>query len=425
MPALHVPADEPFFREWTLHHGPLTRSRERARLLTEVVGIATDPPVPVIGVVGSKGKGSTVAALTQRLVALGHTVGTICSPPFLTNHERIRLNGVPASGADYEAIAARLDRALAALPPVEETGGYLAPTGAFTLMGADHLLRSGATVLVIEEGLGGISDEISQFRLDALVVTPVFLEHEGVIGSSVEEIAHNLVGAADHRTRRVIIPSTQGTEAREAIGHLLPHAEIIEVPSPEDFGFGPLTSMNVATGYAAALASAPHAPSAPAGRSGHTPDLDEADAPPRKADAAPSDADFAARLRLPGRSSLVCARGRTWFLDAAISAEGVRSALTSAHAVDGMASAPILVCMPDIKDVPRILAELDPERTLLVRTHEDHLSFSTYPATWPSMTLDQALEQLGSSPRVIALGTMSFMADMAHYLDLDTATWFE
>lgn len=409
MPALHVPADEPFFREWTLHHGPLTRSRTRARLLTATVGIDTNPPIPVIGVVGSKGKGSTVAALTQRLVALGHTVGTICSPPFITNHERIRLNGVPVSTSDYEAIAARLDHALASLPPVAQTDGYLAPTGAFTLMGADHLLRSGATILVIEEGLGGISDEISQFRLDTLVVTPVFLEHEGVIGTSVEEIAHNLVGAADHRTARVIIPATQGPEARHAIDTLLGQANLIEVPAPDDFGFGPLTSMNVATGYAAALASAPHS-----GPTGHQ------DA----GTAATSDAAFAARLRLPGRSSLVNARGRTWFLDAAISADGVRSALTSAHAVEGMTEAPILVCMPDIKDVPRILAELDPRRTVLVRTHEDHLSFSTYPASWPSWTLAEALERIEGAPSVIALGTMSFMADMAHYLDLDTATWF-
>lgn len=407
MPARRLAADEPFFREWNLFHGPMTRSRTRASLLTDVVGIDTSPPIPVIGVVGSKGKGSCVAAITQQLVELGHTVGTICSPPFLTNHERIRINGTPVDDHAYKAIAERLSTALESLPPVSETHGYLAPTGAFTLMGAWYLMNRGVTVLVIEEGLGGATDEISQFRLDTLVVTPVFLEHEGVIGNTTEEIAHNLVGAADERTRHVVTPDTQGPEARAAIAELLPRAELWTIPVPPDLGFGPLTSMNVATGYSAAHIT--HAVSV------------GPDSPPPGLPPAP-DLSLAHGLRLPGRSSTVTRDGRTWFLDAAISREGVASALASAFIDPGFTDAPLLVCMPDIKDVASILEILPKERTTLVRTHEDHLDFD-YPDTWTSVTLKEALAQL-TGTHAIALGTMSFAADMAAYLELDTSTWF-
>lgn len=403
MPAHRLEADEPFFREWNLFHGPLTRSRKRARLLTASVGIDTSPPIPVIGVVGSKGKGSCVAALTQQLMALGHTVGTISSPPFLTNRERIRLNSIPVSDTHYAAISARLAKALETLPPVTDTDGYLAPTGAFTLMGAWHLMREGASVLVIEEGLGGATDEISQFRLDTLVLTPVFLEHEGVIGNTTEEIAHNLVGAGDERTARVVIPCTQGPEARAAIAHLLPQARVFEVSAPPDLGFGPLTSMNVATGYSAAL-------------------LTHVAAAGTEPDTLPSpDLSMASRLRLPGRSSTVEHAGRTWFVDAAISRDGVESALRSAYRDPSFASAPILVCMPDIKDVRSILKILPRERTTLVRTHEDHLAFN-YPGDWRIRPLTQALEEVEGT-HAIALGTMSFAAEMAAYLGLDTETW--
>lgn len=408
MPAYRLAEDEPFFREWNIHHGPMVRSRSRARLLTQIAGIATDPAIPVIGVVGSKGKGSCVAAMTQQLVELGHTVGTVSSPPFLTNRERIRLNGVPVTYDEYAKISATLASVLPQLPPVEHTDGYLAPTGAFTLMGAGHLISQGATILVIEEGLGGATDEISQFRLDTLVVTPVFLEHEGVIGNTTEEIADNLVGAGDSRTSNVVIPASQGPEARNAIARLLPQARVHEVPSPGDFGFGPLTSTNIAVGYAAARLTHAKAVGAP-----------PTSALTNNAD----DADRAQHLRLPGRSSTVSHKGTTWFLDAAISREGVESALKSAFNDPAFHSAPILVCMPDIKDVKRILTALPKERTILVRTHEDHLGFD-YPSNWRDLPLADALAIVTGSTHAIALGTMSFAAEMAAHLDLDTETWF-
>ncbi len=407
MPARHLPGDEPFFREWKQYHGPFTRSRSRAKAFARAIGLDTSPSVPVIGVVGSKGKGSAVAAATQYLMALGYNVGTISSPPFLTNRERIRLGAAPLSESDYNELASHVSHALSLMPPVEDTEGYLAPTGLFTLAGADYVLRNHADALVIEEGLGGATDEISQFRIDTLVVTPVFLEHEGIIGDTIEAIARNLVGAGDERTKNVVFPESLCREAREAIDELLPNAVRHEIAAPEDLGFGPLTSMNIATGYAAA--SITHA--AATGLAPASLHSDEA----RR---------LAPDLHLPGRSSLVHSRGTDWLLDAAISRDGVASALEYARRTGRFDDAHAVVCMPDIKNIASILDLLDKERTILATTHEDHLFFENYPKDWETLPLPQALEAVQErSAAVIALGTMSFAAEMAAYLGLDAERW--
>ena len=406
MPAHLLAEDEAFFAEWKQFNGPMTRSRRRAAMLADAVGIDREPPIPVIGVVGSKGKGTTVAAATHRLRTLGCRVGTISSPPFLTNLERIRLNGEPISLADYAALADQLAAALATLPPPEETSGYMAPTGAFTLMGAHHLLQQNIDVLVIEEGLGGVTDEISQFRLDTLVVTPVFMEHEGVIGNTIEEIAANLVGAGDHRTQRIITPPEQNPAALAAMEQLLPQAPVITAAATEDLGFGPLTSANIATGYTAALAAQVQAASAE--------------------DIPPLELERAAALQLPGRSSILEHKGAPWFLDAAISREGFEAALEAVAGRPEFAGARYLVCLPDIKDIRRTIAVLDRDRTTLVRTHEDHLTFANYPSDWRQAGLQEALinAEVSGEP-VVALGTMSFAAEMADHLKLDVAHWWK
>ena len=82
--------------------------------------------------------------------------------------------------------------------------------------------------------------------------------------------------------------------------------------------------------------------------------------------------------------------------------------------------------MPDIKDIRSILTLLDRDRTILATTHEDHLFFDNYPDDWEVMPLTEALPAIQHRSReVIALGTMSFAAEMAAYLGLDTETWID
>lgn len=197
MVARFLPADRVFFEEWSRLHLTSMRSVPRSAMFADTMGVSLHA-VPTIVVVGSKGKATAATVASAALVAAGHRVGTITSPPILTNRERIRVNGVAVDESSYDVIAARAESALRRMPkPVD---GYLSPSGIYMVAGIDHLCRAGCDVLVIEAGMGGRSDEVSLLDPQVLVVTPIFLEHVGLLGNTIEEIRAEKLGAAGPRT---------------------------------------------------------------------------------------------------------------------------------------------------------------------------------------------------------------------------------
>jgi dihydrofolate synthase/folylpolyglutamate synthase len=155
-------------------------------------------------VVGSKGKGSTVAALSTLLTTAGFRVGAVTSPAYLSNRERIRIQGVPVSRASYKQLSARLESVLSQLPATEH--GYLSPSGAFLGAGSLLFLEKKLDVVILEEGIGGRSDDISYFDFDVVVLTRVFLEHAGRLGNTNAQIARDLLGVVGRKTKSLISP---------------------------------------------------------------------------------------------------------------------------------------------------------------------------------------------------------------------------
>lgn len=208
MTAIRLPEDRVFFEEWTRLHGVARRSIPRAALLAETMGVDLRE-LPALVVVGSKGKATAATTASAALAAAGHRVGTITSPPIVTNRERIRVDGVAIDLRTYAGIAARVEAALRDLPPPD--AGYLSPAGIYMVAGIDHARRSGCDVIVVEAGMGGRSDEVSLLDPMVLAVTPIFLEHVGILGDTVEEITAEKLGAAGPRTRIVREPDSSST----------------------------------------------------------------------------------------------------------------------------------------------------------------------------------------------------------------------
>lgn len=202
----YLAADEPFFREWKREQttGQASRSVARASALKDWCGLPDDLGVPTLIVVGSKGKGTVVAAASAQLAGAGHKVGSISSPPLRSNLERIRVNGRQISEPTYAHLAAQLAEGLAQLGPAA-AGEYLSPAGAFLVAGVNYLREVGCTAIVLEEGMGGKSDEISLFAPTVVAVTEVFLEHQAVLGDTVAEIAADLVGVTRPGLTRAVV----------------------------------------------------------------------------------------------------------------------------------------------------------------------------------------------------------------------------
>ncbi|MFI6521078.1 hypothetical protein ACIBF1_36375 [Spirillospora sp. NPDC050679] len=397
-------ADEVFFREWRARAPGSRRDLGRARALAGALGAA--PDVPVLAVVGSKGKGTAAAYASAVLAAAGRRVLTVTSPGLRDNRDRIRVDG--RSLASLVPLAERLDGAIGALPP--PAAGHLAPSGLFLLAGVLHARDVAADVLVLEAGMGGRSDEVSLFPPAAVAITPVFGEHLGVLGDTPAAIAAEKAGVAGPATRAVV-SAPQPPEIRAVLdrtvaartggGAAVEYADSFVLPEallPEGLG-----QVSAETGGRAAL------------RLLGTPPVPE-------------------RLRevlgsvvLPGRLSWHSLPGLELLADSAIDGTGVAAALAAALDRWGGIDR-VLLCLPDHKDLDGAIAALDglpaPPPVTFVRLPHQHLRFTRpLPPSWRVLdAADLRLDDL--SGRVAALGTVYFIGLVLALVDADTTRLF-
>ena len=162
------------------------RGPQGARTLLNLLG-RPDTAFPSIRVIGTNGKGSTCAMLEAGLIAAGVCTGRFTSPHLHDYEERIRVQGHTLDPA----------RTAAFIGWAQEH----APDAAFfdlTLaLACQAFAQDGVEVAVMEAGVGGASDATQALSgVAAVAITNVDLDHVGVLGSTVEAIAHDKAGAA-------------------------------------------------------------------------------------------------------------------------------------------------------------------------------------------------------------------------------------
>lgn len=461
MTAQHLAADEPFYRQWS-RRGTMPRTLTSSRRLLNLLGFTAPPS---LAVVGSKGKGTAAAAATMALVDSGLTTVSVTSPAFRTNRERIRINGAALTLEAYELVSEKL----AGLLPLLPADHYLSPTGAYTIMGAWYASHIGADVLVLEEGMGGSTDEVSFFDHTALAVTPIFLEHAGILGNTEGEIAENLLGAGSASVR-LIASAPQSPEITSLVENRATEWGATLVPTSPAHHRNPLVGESMGLGramgsvFAKLLLSEPRHSCSEPSRPLTVPDsfpsqpsrnsLDETSgaAPPAESgarrtsfssdtgvQASAADSGSSTRhstslpgdwvnlpvdsldfphdpvtapdrsLNLPGRSSIHETASGTWFVDAAIAPAAVEAALRAS----AMSKPVVIASWPLSKDHEGCF-EIVPD-AILVRSGVG----LAFPPGLPSLA-DVAP---GLSGDVIALGTISFIAEVLDYLGASTESW--
>jgi dihydrofolate synthase/folylpolyglutamate synthase len=406
-----------FWTEWDGRAPGATRDLERARLLVKALGIG-NPGRPVLTIVGSKGKGTAATYASAYLAAAGASVVTVTSPGLRTDRDRIRVDGRAVGHDDLARLATRLAAARRSLPRYRPGEGYLSAGGMFTIAGVLHANIVAADVIVLEAGMGGASDEVGLFPPIVVGVTSVFDEHLGVLGSTLAEIAADKAGVAAAGTRAVVsLPQdapakTAITDRVTAVTGGRVAVETIE-PSPGDMPGRLLPSglgrANAMLGCAAAA---------------HVLEVIGRPAPPGD-----RLASVLSSVTLPGRASWHAVPGTRsrLFADAAISRRGVAAALIEVSrrwsGVDR-----VLLCLPDHKDVPGVIAELvDLPVTFVRLTGDARMRFRhPLPPTWEIVDIDQVdrkfLSALGQ--RLVALGTGYFIARVLDLVEADTEQIF-
>lgn len=412
-----------FFDEWRERRPGSRRSLGRAAALLDELGL--DPaPCPVLGVVGSKGKGTAATYAAATLAAAGLRTVLVTGPSFRGYRERVRVDGTSVPDTVLAELGERLDAGRRRLPPPGPE--YLAPSGLFLMAGLLHARRVGADVCVLEAGMGGRRDELRLIGPDVVALGGVFAEHVGVLGDTVEEIAAEKAAVAGARTEAFVTlpqsPGVDGTVA-EAVaaateGRVVPEQADPRVPGSAllPAGLRPpgLSAASAVLGHAAArrlLSLAGHAPADPARL--------------RR---------VLGSVRLPARLSLhrLAAGGARRpksaevIVDSAIDRTGVAAAVEYAYGRWGRIDH-VLLCLPDHKDVAGAVEELGALAVTAVRLPESHLRFTRrLPGHWKAMAARDlspaAIAGLGD--RVLALGTVYFTGRVLEVLDARTDRLF-
>jgi dihydrofolate synthase/folylpolyglutamate synthase len=139
----------------------------------------------VIHVGGTNGKGSVVAMIAALARAAGKRVATYTSPHLATLRERIVIDGELSSEAEIVAAAGQVSAA---------GGDDLTFFEQITAIAMLIIADARPELTVLEVGLGGRLDATNVVAAPIAVVTGVAMDHEAILGSTLEAIAGEKAG---------------------------------------------------------------------------------------------------------------------------------------------------------------------------------------------------------------------------------------
>ena len=147
----------------------------------------------VIHVAGTNGKGSVCAFMQAILLCEGKHVGLFTSPHLVKINERIQIDGVPVTDEEFVAGYTRVKEV------VDKMGeeGIPHPSYFEFLYGIGMVIFEEKEVeyLILETGLGGRLDATNSFERPVMtVITSIGMDHMGILGNTIEEIAGEKAG---------------------------------------------------------------------------------------------------------------------------------------------------------------------------------------------------------------------------------------
>ena len=159
-----------------------------------------------IHIAGTNGKGSTAAMMTAFAKAHGLRVGTFTSPHMDSIRERIQLDGVPLGEEPFWQAASVIRGVESRL--LEEWGAF----NYFEILTAMMFVvfqQEGVDLAIIEVGIGGLLDNTNVGHPLVSVITTIGLDHQDLLGSTLEEITAQKAGIIKAGQQVVVGPVTR------------------------------------------------------------------------------------------------------------------------------------------------------------------------------------------------------------------------
>ena len=204
-------------REWILDRMKYKRKYglERMRVLMSLLENPQDD-YPIIHVTGTNGKGSTIAMLSSLFVYQGQKVGAFVSPHLIDYTDRFLIDGNVMSEEDFEIVGELVRQAEVTLIDEYE------PLSFFEIMTAMALVyfsRKKVEVALLEVGIGGLLDTTNIVHSTMSVITSIGMDHEEMLGNTLEEIAIQKTGIFKQNQAVVLgnLP-TEALQVAEVVG---------------------------------------------------------------------------------------------------------------------------------------------------------------------------------------------------------------
>lgn len=155
--------------------------------------------IPMIHVAGTNGKGSIITYLEYVLESAGYRVGKYISPSVVHYWEKIQINGVMIEEKEVAYYVEQIKNVCEEM--VQD--GLVQPTlfECETALAFLYFAKSGCDIALIETGMGGLTDATNVIKKPVCeVIASVSMDHMGVLGNTLEEIAECKAG--------IIMPET-------------------------------------------------------------------------------------------------------------------------------------------------------------------------------------------------------------------------
>jgi dihydrofolate synthase / folylpolyglutamate synthase len=191
-PGIEMDARPPFIADSPATRWLFALNRKGIRPgLGRVRGLLTDLGHPedslrTIVTAGTNGKGSTTRILARLLQDAGYRVGCYTSPHLLRVYERLSIDDVPIEPDEFTAMIERLQPSI----DKHQASWFESLTAISIALCRDR----GVDVLCCETGLGGRLDASNALPAMATLLTGVSLDHQHILGETLEEIAAEKLG---------------------------------------------------------------------------------------------------------------------------------------------------------------------------------------------------------------------------------------
>jgi len=162
---------------------------DRIRAVLDALG-NPEKTYRVVHVAGTNGKGSTSAMIAAGLRAAGVRTGLFTSPHLVEPTERIQIDGIPVSQAQFSRAFDVVHEAAGSLD-LDAHPSYFETVAAM----AFWLFRElNVKTAVIEVGLGGRLDATNIVEPAVTVIAPIDMDHQIFLGDTIESIAAEKAG---------------------------------------------------------------------------------------------------------------------------------------------------------------------------------------------------------------------------------------